>query len=84
MQSRAKIAQSKQRRFSRWLHNSRINVHRLYSPLIQAALSGWEEEGLYLSLDTSVLWNQYCLKRERCGLSGTGGTCCLASARASE
>lgn len=63
MQSRAKIAQSKQRRFSRWLHNSRINVHRLYSPLIQAALSGWEEEVLYLTLDTSMLWNQYCLIR---------------------
>lgn len=48
MHSRAKFAQSKQRRFSRWLHNSRINVHRLYSPLIQAALSGWEESVLYL------------------------------------
>lgn len=41
--SRAQFAQSKQRRFSRWLHNSRINVHRLYSPLIQVALSQWEE-----------------------------------------
>ena len=32
IQSRAKFAQSKQRRFSRWLHNPRINVQRLYSP----------------------------------------------------
>ena len=38
IQSRAKEAQSKQRRFSRWLHNPRINVQRLYSPLIQFAL----------------------------------------------
>ncbi|WP_267313435.1 hypothetical protein [Thermoleptolyngbya sichuanensis] len=30
-------AQSKQRRLSRWLHNSRLNVHRLYKPLIEAA-----------------------------------------------
>jgi hypothetical protein len=63
VQSRANFAQSKQRRFSRWLHNPRINPQRLYSPLIQAALKGWEEEVLFLSLDTSMLWNQYCLIR---------------------
>jgi hypothetical protein len=34
---RGNQAQSKQRRVSRWLHNSRINVHRLYKPLIQLA-----------------------------------------------
>ncbi len=62
-QSRAKFAQSKQRRFSRWLHNPRINPQRLYSPLIQAALKGWSEKVVYLSLDTSMLWNQYCLIR---------------------
>jgi hypothetical protein len=33
---RGNQAQSKQRRVSRWLHNSRINVHRLYKPLIQS------------------------------------------------
>ena len=63
VQSRANFAQSKQRRFSRWLHNPRINVHRLYSPLIQFALSGWESDEIYLSLDTSMLWNRYCLIR---------------------
>lgn len=61
--SLAKFAQSRQRRFSRWLHNPRINVQRLYSPLIQTALSHWDEEVLYLSLDTSMLWNQYCIIR---------------------
>ena len=50
IQSRANLAQSKQRRFSRWLHNPRINPQRLYSPLIQAALKGWEELAtLYLT-----------------------------------
>ena len=39
VQSRAKFAQSHQRRFSRWLHNSRINVQRVYSPLIESALA---------------------------------------------
>lgn len=51
---RGEQAQSKQRRVSRWLHNSRINVHRLYKPLILAALANWQEECLYLSLDTST------------------------------
>ncbi len=63
IQSRAQFAQSKQRRFSRWLHNPRINVQRLYSPLIQLALSSWETEELHLSLDTSMLWSRYCLIR---------------------
>lgn len=49
IQSRAKFSQSKQRRFSRWIHNPRINPQRLYSPLIQAALKDWAEEVLYLS-----------------------------------
>lgn len=60
---RGEQAQSKQRRVSRWLHNSRINVHRLYKPLILAALANWEEECLYLSLDTSTYWEEYCLVR---------------------
>ena len=56
-------AQSKQRRVRRWLGNSRINVHRLYKPLIQAALSGWREDCLYVCLDTSLFWDEYCLIR---------------------
>jgi hypothetical protein len=63
VQSRAKLAQSTQRRFQRWLYNPRINVQRLYSPLIQGVLAQWHEEVLYLSLDTTTLWNQYCIIR---------------------
>ena len=61
--SRAKYAQSVQRRFQRWLHNSRIQVHHLYAPLIQKSLADWCEYKLYLALDTSMLWNQYCVIR---------------------
>ena len=61
--SRAKFAQSHQRRFSRWLHNPRINVQRLYSPIIQAALSKWGSQEIVLIEDTSMLWNRYCLIR---------------------
>jgi hypothetical protein len=63
IQSRARIAQSHQRRLSRWLHNSRINVHRLYSLIIKQSLSQWSESVIVLIVDTSMLWNQYCLVR---------------------
>lgn len=60
---RGHFAQSKQRRVRRWLGNSRINVHRLYKPLIRAALANWTDDCLYLSLDTSLFWEEYCLVR---------------------
>ena len=61
--SRAQYAQSTVRRFRRWLDNERIQVHKLYGPLIQQALSEWGEIVLYLALDTSMLWGRYCIVR---------------------
>jgi len=61
--TRAVLAQSHQRRFSRWCHNPRINVQRLYSGLIQTALSGWGVSEITLIEDTSMLWDEYCLIR---------------------
>jgi hypothetical protein len=61
--SRAKFAQSTVRRFRRWLENDRIQVNKLYGVVISEALSEWGENTLYLALDTSMLWNQYCLIR---------------------
>lgn len=63
VQSRARYAQSTVRRFTRWLNNGRINAHDLYGPLIQQALAEWGDGKLYLALDTSMLWGQYCLIR---------------------
>ena len=63
VQGRAQYAQSTQRRFRRWLANRRIEVAPLYGPLIQQALQDWGPHTLYLALDTSLLWNQYCLIR---------------------
>jgi len=60
---RARYAQSTQRRFARWLHNKRIEVHTLYAPLIQTALAEWGNHTLYLALDTTMLWNRYCVIR---------------------
>ncbi len=61
--SRAVFAQSHQRRFSRWLHNPRINVQKLYSALIAQALAEWGEPQITLIEDTSLLWDEYCLIR---------------------
>jgi Transposase DDE domain len=56
-------AQSTVRRFARWLENGRIEVHALYGPLMQQALAQWGTNVLYLALDTSTLWDTYCLVR---------------------
>jgi Transposase DDE domain len=61
--SRAVFAQSIVRRFSRWLENDRIDVHAFYGPLLQQALAEWGTQVLYLALDTSMLWETYCLVR---------------------
>jgi Transposase DDE domain len=63
VQGRARYAQSTQRRFRRWLANRRVEVAPLYGPLIQHALREWGTHTLYLALDTSMLWNQYCVIR---------------------
>ena len=63
VRSRAQYAQSTVRRFRRWLDNDKIDVMSLYSPLIQQALAEWGEQVLYVALDTSMLWETYCLIR---------------------
>lgn len=63
VRTRAVFAQSHQRRFSRWFHNPRINVQRLYSSMIQTALRGWGVSIITLIEDTSMLWDEYCLIR---------------------
>lgn len=63
VKSRAIKAQSTVRRFSRWLENERIQEHKLYGPLIQQALTEWGDTKLYLALDTTKLWEKYCIIR---------------------
>jgi len=38
--------------------------------LIQQALQEWGKPTLYLALDTSMLWNQYCVIRLAVGYRG--------------
>ena len=61
--SRAQYAQSIVRRFRRWLDNENIEVFSLYGPLIQQAISEWGRNLIYLALDTSMLWDTYCMVR---------------------
>lgn len=59
--SRATKAQSTKRRWQRFMENQRISVRAIYLPLVLAALSGWKQQRLYLALDTTVLWNRFCM-----------------------
>jgi hypothetical protein len=61
--SRARYAQSTVRRFRRWLDNDKIDVEALYGPCIEHALAEWGAPALSVALDTSMLWNTYCLIR---------------------
>lgn len=61
--SRAVYAQSTQRRFSRWLHNGRIQAYRAYAPLIRQVLSDWQDPVAYVALDTTMLWDTFCVIR---------------------
>ena len=57
------LAASWQRRAQRWLSNGRIDVEALYSPLVLWAIQPWQKPGhcLHLALDTTVLWNRFCV-----------------------
>jgi len=57
------LAASWQRRCQRWLSNQRIDAETLYEPLILWAIQHWQKPGqaLHLALDTTVLWNRFCV-----------------------
>ncbi|MEM6715384.1 MAG: transposase [Cyanobacteria bacterium P01_C01_bin.147] len=43
------------------LENQHISAERFYQPLLQRVLAAFAHTAVTLALDTSVLWNQYCL-----------------------
>jgi hypothetical protein len=59
--SRATQAQSFERRWHRFLINARVSATAIYLPLVLVALNGWGRSRLYLALDTTLLWDQYCM-----------------------
>ena len=55
-------ARSHMERLSYFVHNPKIDAETFYVPLLQAFLKAWEGMAMTLTLDTSVLWDQYCLR----------------------
>jgi hypothetical protein len=56
-------AASKARKFSRWLHNDRIKPMAIYRQFVMSFLEQWENEVLYVALDTSQLWKKFLIVR---------------------
>jgi len=54
---------SRERRFSRWLHNPKINPFDLYAVLFKYALRDLAGTDIYLALDTSQLFDRFVLVR---------------------
>jgi hypothetical protein len=54
-------ARSHLERLSYLLHNPNINAQTFYAPLLQQFLQAFGGEDLVLTLDTSMLWDQFCL-----------------------
>ncbi|OUC12700.1 MAG: transposase [Alkalinema sp. CACIAM 70d] len=48
-------------RFSYFLHNRQIGAEQFYEPMLQQVLAAFAGESVLLTLDTSVLWDQFCL-----------------------
>lgn len=61
VRSRATQEASHQRRWQRFLQNERVVGENIYVPLVLQGISGWKQKRIYLALDTTVLWNKYCL-----------------------
>ncbi|GAB4475611.1 MAG: hypothetical protein OHK0037_36930 [Elainellaceae cyanobacterium] len=61
VKSRAKYAQSHQRRFRRWLSNRQMNIKAVHQTLMAKALADWSKHRLYLSSDTTMVWNCFCI-----------------------
>jgi hypothetical protein len=56
LESRAKSAAGRVRRFSRWLHHPAIHPQQWYAPVLQVALGDWPPNaGVYVALDTTAL-----------------------------
>jgi len=54
-------ARSHMQRLSYFVHNEHISAERFYNPLVRLFLQNLVGEPLKLTLDTSVLWEEFCL-----------------------
>ena len=56
-------AASKERQFSRWLHNKKIDPMAIYQGFVKSMLSTWCGETAYIALDTTQLWQEFVIVR---------------------
>ena len=61
-QGSAKAA-SKERQFSRWLHNEKIRPMLVYQSFVKQMLADWSGATAYVALDTTQLWGQFVIVR---------------------
>ena len=54
-------ARAHMERLSYLLHNEHISAERFYVPLLRHVLQAFQDSALTLTLDTSLLWNRFCL-----------------------
>lgn len=54
-------ARSHLERLSYFVNNPEITPERFYIPLLLEFLKAWQGTSMVLTLDTSMLWNEYCL-----------------------
>lgn len=54
-------ARSHMERLSYFVHNQHISAERFYIPLIRQVLSSFRGQEITLTLDTSMLWEDFCL-----------------------
>jgi hypothetical protein len=48
-------------RLSYFVHNPKITSETFYAPLLKQFLKAWAGMAMILTLDTSMLWDEYCL-----------------------
>jgi hypothetical protein len=58
---RACNARSHMERLSYFVHHPNISAEILYAPLLKQFLQAWAGMSMTLTLDTSMLWDEYCL-----------------------
>jgi hypothetical protein len=54
-------ARSHLERLHYFVYNPQISAETFYAPLLKVFLQAWEAQELILTLDTSMLWDTYCL-----------------------
>lgn len=54
-------ARAHMERLSYFVHNEQISAERFYEPILHYVLQAFVGESVLLTLDTSMLWDQFCL-----------------------